>query len=199
MDGIKIRENKDANGINSARFYISYSGKGNSDAHRKKSFEIISKLKGDREMFIELKSSLLSMDIYKREKCATDFLKSVKDLGLNFRSRKVPSKESMSFLAKLFTMGAAPKDSYEIISHIPSSTWNDYSFKEIIPYYGVFYYICKESPDAVKLMEDLFNGQVLDEEKLDLFEFFIYDCIDFGQMGVFTNGLDISGIEQLLK
>lgn len=199
MHSIKIRENKSASDVSSARYYISYAGKGNNTVQRDKSFELLSKLKGNRDILIELKSSLLSMDIYHREKCAIDFLRGVKDLGLSFRSRKVPSKESSSILTKLFTLGQAPKDSYEIIAHVPAATWNDPIFKALIPYNGVMYYVCKEDSDPQKLMDDIFNGQVFDEEKLELFEVFVYDCIGFEQMGIFTNKMDKIDIERKLK
>lgn len=198
MDGIKIKENKGAYGVETAKYYISYSGKGNNDVHRKKSYDIISALKGDRDVLIEMKSSLLSLEVFKREKCSIDFLKGVKDLGLSFRSRKVPAKDSGSILTKLFSFGQTPKDAYEIIAHVPGDTWNDPGFKSIIPYFGVMYYICKENSDAPKIMDDLFNGQIFDEEKFDLFKFFIYDCTDFGQMGVFTKDMEYADLERIL-
>ncbi|MCX7710023.1 MAG: hypothetical protein N2484_09245 [Clostridia bacterium] len=199
MDHVKINENKVADGVDAARYYISYSGKGNKQAHRSRSFEILSRLKGERDVLVELKSSLLSLDINKREKCAVDFLQGVKELGLNFRSRKVPSKESASILAKLFSMGGAPKESYEIITHVNENTWRDPAFQSIIPNHGIMYYICKENTDGQKVMEDIFNGQILDQEKFDLFELFIYDCIDFTQMGVFTDKFGIKELERMLE
>lgn len=199
MEFLKIGENKNADGINSAQYYISYEGKANKETLRKRSFEILTKLKGDRDVLIELKSSLLCMQQNKREETSIRFLKSVKDMGLNFRSRKSAAPQSASGLAKLFSFGASPKDSYEIITHVTSETWNSTAFREIIPDGGIMYYICKETSEPQKVMEDLFNGQIFDEDKRDLFDFQIYDCIDFAQMGVFSESLGADELEKIVK
>jgi hypothetical protein len=198
MSYAKVRENKSGSGMESARFYISYMDMKVKESKKEKSCKIISALTGEGDILIELKSSLLGVYPNRREQIALDFLKDIKELGLSYRSRRVPSSDSGSIFTRLFLFGGKKTEAYEIIVHVPAGIWEKQEFKSILPEYGVMYYIGSKTGENGKLLEDIFNGQIMGDELLDVFECVIYDCSNFGQMGIFTGKLTINDINDRL-
>ncbi len=193
-----LKENKNSKDINEARYFLSYQIRNMDEIKKQLSINILSLLKGNSDVIIEVKSSLLNMPINLRENCAQDFLKSVKNLGLSFRSRKVVNK-NRDFFSNLLNFGMIDKELSEILVYIPDELWNNDEFIKILPKYGIRYYLLKNSGNNLNVLDDIFNGQIPDGNMLDIFGMIIYDCSSFCQMGINTNKLNYKELKDLIK
>lgn len=192
---IRVKENKSSWGLNMPRYMVSYKNNSIEEENCKNSYEIISSLKGNNDLFIEFNSSLLVNGEAKRELCTSNFIKAVKAMSLNFRYRKGAPTYKKSFFAQL--LGGGNKEAHEMLVYIPDDIWKQEGFNSILPS-GMRYYIINGPTDGNKLLEDIFNGQLMDDEKIDLFKLIIFDCSSFGQMGIVSNSMSIDEVKQLL-
>jgi hypothetical protein len=173
-----IKESKD---LNIARFFVTYPNKNGP----LKSFQLLSLLKQQHDLILEFDSTLTNLpNPHETETAALSLLTSFTKLGIEYRHQKSEAKDNKGLLGilnlnKTYT-------AYRILAYVPDQIWRDNSFQPIIPRYGVRHYICKENVDGGKLLEDLYTGRIKEEEKKELFAFIIYDCIEFGQMGIQT-------------
>lgn len=168
-------------------FYLSYHEKGSREFLKEKSHKITSALKGEGDVILEFRSNLLSTLANKREELTMQFTKGVRTLGLNFRSRKVSAEGGEGIFSKLFSFASKTREAYEIFVHVPAEVWNTREFKEILPVNGIMYYFLKPDMDGNKYMEELVNGQIMDAEKLDIFDIIAFDCSELAHMGIFTS------------
>jgi hypothetical protein len=188
---LKITENKVVQGSLSPHFIISYNNlKNKIKQPQDNSYEIISLLKSKNDFFIEVDSSLLLASAALRENEVISFINNIRQMNLNYRYRQLPSSGEK----KLFSLlNRGSSTNHHVLVHIPQTIWAQEAFKFILPIHGVRYYITKKDVDSNKVLDDLFNGQLLDAEKIELFKFIIFDICNFGQMGI--NGTDISLVE----
>jgi hypothetical protein len=180
-----------------ADFYISYQSVNNNKSHPSKSHQILSSLKQQQDIILEIDSQLTSLPTQSESQDAfAELLSNLANLGVDYWDDQSKIKETKNFLGipissnKLFT-------AHRIIVPIPDKLWHEESFQKIIPYFGVRYYIAKEHSDLPKLMESLKSSAMSEDEEKQEFTFIIYDCIAFGQMGVKTS-LTKAEIEQRL-
>lgn len=193
---IKVKENKSDGSFSSPKFSISMKQSSSSDENRANSYEVLSALKGDSDIIIEVNSSLLNIPPWQRETYAKDFLYSVRELGLDYRYKKGVSQSSLSFLAQLFGFGKNNQSAHEILAYVPHSVWESENFYKILPIHGARYYVLKEPGDSSKILDQISN--MLDEEKLDYFKFTVFDTSTFSYMGINGNNLTIDDIKRSL-
>ena len=174
-----IKESKDKS---VARFFIAYR---NNKESKQISYRILSLLKRQNDVVLEIDSTLTTLSSPgETETAALSLLKDLKDLDIDLRHQQSEAKSNKGLLGilnlnKTYT-------AHKILAYIPDKLWRDELFQLIIPGYGVRYYICKGQVDGGKLLEDLHCGRILEAEKIELFDFVIYDSITFAQMGVNT-------------
>lgn len=196
---IKFKKNKASRDLNMPQYTISYATK---DAHTDSSnaslfsYKIISALKGSNGVVLEVNSSMFSISNSERDKIAFDFLKAIRYLGIDFSYHKV-SSPSKSFVSLI--RGKKEEETHEILAYIPDEVWKKQEFFDIIPKFGVRYYITKdnEEDDGKKLIENMNN--YLDEEKLEKFKLIIFDVVTFSQMGLISNSLSADEIRNLVN
>lgn len=193
---VKVKESKEEWGLNSPRFLITYKSKGTEEENSKNSYGMISTLKGTSDIIMELNSSLLITNESKRESTSVNFIKAIKTLNLIYRYRKGAPIGKKSLFSQL--LGGASKEAHEVRVYIPNEIWSQEGFNSILPTGGLRYYILKDPVDGNNILEDLHNGQMLDDEKIDFFKLIIFDCSAFGQMGIVTNSMSIEEIKDLL-
>lgn len=188
---LKITENKVVQGSLSPHFIISYNNlKNKTKQPQDNSYEIISLLKSKNDFFIEVDSSLLSTSAALRENEVISFINNIRQMNLDYKYRQLPSSGEK----KLFgLLNRGSSTNHHVLVHIPQAIWAQEAFKFILPIHGVRYYITKRDVDSNKVLDDLFNGQLLDAEKIELFKFIIFDLCNIGQMGI--SGTDISLVE----
>jgi hypothetical protein len=193
---LKIKENKLASGLDSPRYMITYKVKAPEEENRKNSFEIISALKGNNDVLIEFNSSLLILNASSSESCASNFMKAVKTMNLSYRYRKSAPLGKKSFLSQLLNGGS--KDAHEMLVYIPDELWKQEGFYSILPTGGLRYYISNGPTDENKILEDVFNGHLMGEEKIDFFNLVIFDCSAMGQMGIVSNHISFDELKETL-
>jgi hypothetical protein len=175
---ITIKESKD---LNIANFFVTYFSKNGP----LKSFQLLSLLKQQHDTILEFDSTITNLpNPHETETAALSLLKNLTELGIKYCHQKSEVKDTKGLMGilnlnKTYT-------AYRILAYVPDHIWRDPLFQPIIPRYGARYYICNEKTDGEKRMEDLFTGRIKEEEEKDLFAFIIYDCIEFGQMGIKT-------------
>jgi hypothetical protein len=191
---LRLKKNKNNGGANFPKFSISFNQSTSKDESKLNSYDILSKLKGDNDLVLEVNSSLFNMHSSERESYATDILYSIRDFDLEYRYRKVASQSSGSIISQLFGL---KKDSFahEILAYIPDKIWRLDNFYTILPSYGARYYITKGHADGSKTLDSL--SLMLDEEKIDFFKFSVFDSCCLGYMGI-TGNITLDEIEVLL-
>lgn len=190
---IKIQKNKA--GIDIPNFLIRYDYMATNKGKKQASYEIISLLKQKRDIIIQVKTELLTMVKSNREDYYLEFIKQINKLGLNYRNKKLPPSKrnlfSFEFLEK-------QTSNYESFIHVPNSTWENEEFFNLIPIYGVKYYFIDDNIDINKILDDLHNYIIDDNELSDFFKLIIFDCATLGHMGVYSKYLSIDNLKNLI-
>lgn len=194
---IKLKKNKNDSNLDSAQFSLSYKQHKTKADIKKQSYEIISALKGDNNLIIEMNSSLFSARVDK-DSHVKKFVNSIRDLNLDYRYNKVPAKGSPSFLSKIFG-GDDNEYAHEILAFVPHNIWSTEDFENIIPLCGIRYYITKRTALDIG-GEELLNemSRMMDSEKLNYFKFIIFDGGRLANMGINSDHLSINDIKQRL-
>ncbi len=180
---------KNTSGISS--FSITYSGKkmDNSDV----SYEIITALKAETDMFIELNSSLLNMDAYEKKNLAAQFVEGLQHFGIEHRNKKVIDDASRKILS--ITLESKKIEGFEIYALIPKETWSEPEIRKLIPKAGVRYYLPLEGTES-NLAAFI---ELSEEEKLELCRMVVFDHILLTSMGITTVHLAKNDISELIK
>lgn len=195
---ITVKENKSKGSLEMARFFVSYGRTDSEEEKRRNSYEMISLLKKENDLIMEVNTALLTFpQVNQREDYIFTLNRAIKELSLDFRYRKASASGSGNFFGDLFSFGKN-KVAHELLIYVPDKVWRDENFAAILPIYGARYYICPNRPEREKLLDEIFNGQIMDDEKLDLFNPTIFDCSDFAQMGVFTKTMSLQELKNLL-
>jgi hypothetical protein len=193
---IKFKENKDKIDSESPKFTVNYNLLGSEFQRKKDSFEILSSLKGNSDIIIQIKSDLLNVPDNSRESFMLNLIKIIKDMGLDLRVKKLePSKVSI-FSLKILTSKKNPN--YDVIFFAPNSLWEKEEFFNFLPTFGAKFYVPKQEFDHNNILDQINNGQMLDDEIIDFFKLIIFDCPNIGQMGIFTKSETSDSIKQLL-
>jgi hypothetical protein len=195
---IKIRENKAVRGLEGARFALSYgmpTSMSSVEYIRESSYEILSSLKSDSDVLIEINSSLFNIPRNQRDSFVTRFIDTIRDLGLEFRYRKVPSADRPSLLSIIFGK-KGDNQAHEVVAYVPNNVWQQDNFKSVFPLCGARYYVIDEELEPSKTLDDVCN--MLDSEKLERFKLIIFDSGLLGSMGINSLRLEMKDIKHLL-
>jgi hypothetical protein len=172
---------KDSKDTKIANFFVAYPSK----PGMSKSYQLLSSLKQQKGLFLEFDSAFTNLPTsVEIENAAKKFLGNLREMEIAHLHQTSEVKDNRGLLGFLnlnrtFT-------AYRIFAYIPDQLWQDQSFQAIIPRYGARYYICKDRVDEKKMLEDLLVGRIPEEKMFEIFDFIIYDCMDFGQMGIKT-------------
>lgn len=194
---LKIKENKVKGDAHAPRFIVNYTeSKSNSVGSRNISYEILTRLNENNDIFIEVNSSLINIPESQRENEVIEFIKSIKDMNLKYRYRKLPSSKSGNVFSKL--VNRASNSDHEVLVHIPKDVWVQDYLKTKLLKNGCRYYLLKKDVDPSNILDDMFNGQLLDEDKNKLFKYIIFDCSNLCQMGIIENGVTLEELQKAL-
>lgn len=194
---IKIKEVNTSGQRDVPRYAISFIPSHNRWEDRVLGHEILSALIGERDAIVEVKSSFLNVPSNEREDLVIELVKTVKGLEANYRYRKT-AEQNRSMLSSLFSFRGKPGEAHELLIYMPNGLWKDGRFNSRLPNAGVKYYILREKADGAKILDALYNGQLLEDEKEGLFELALFDGSSFGQIGIFTNKLSLEEVKALL-
>lgn len=194
---IKLTENKTNGSLDYARFSLSYGPSLpplSKEDPREESYKLLTLLKGDGDVIIEVNSLYLNIPEVKREPIVMEFLDHIKSLGLEYRYRKFTAERNQGLLAKLF--GAKKIEAHELFVHVPHETWQKEEFKSILPIHGARYYMAKGSCGPAEALDGMYR--MTDEEKLDFYELIVFDIGILGTMGINSGKLELGDLKQIL-
>jgi hypothetical protein len=167
------------------------------------SYQILTALIGQSDVFIELNSDLAVASTNDRMGTVRNYQETAGLIpGIEFRSRRIPSAQRPTILG--FQFGTQKKlEAEEIVMFIPKSVWNSEKFMETLPVNGARYYITKETgiavtglPDGRSILEGFWN--MTDGEKADIFKFILFDTPHLGRMGMAACATDEPELLELL-
>lgn len=189
---IALTENKSTH----PRYSLSYR-RGASDKKSKKfSYDIISRLVKDKDLLLEISSSLFSgFNLDNSERIFEGIVDRLCEMNLDYRCRKNSCAKENRFFG--FLVSTRKVTEHELLIYIPNHNWTKDGFWELLPEYGVTYHILNQKTDGLKLLDDIHAGQLLDKAIQEHYEITIFDCPSFGQMGIET-GLSKQELEERL-
>lgn len=191
---IKLTRNKGSKrDSNIPHYTISYPG--SSENSKNTAHKIISALKSDCEMVMEISSSMLTVPHAERESYAMKFLDMARNMDLDYTYRKMPSNESNPLLTLLLGKKNTSYN-HEVLIRVPDEIWNSNDFISSLSVYGAKYYAIDKVPEGKEFLEKLQN--MTDDEKLDLAKIIVFDVGCYGTMGIFTNCMTEEEIKEKL-
>ncbi len=174
-------------------FSLTYSGK--KMQSYEVSYEIISALKKQSELIIELNSSLLYIDSNNSKGIIFDnFLAGLQDFGVELINKKTLNNERRKFFS-IPMMEGKKVEGFEMYAFIPNDIWCDPKFKTLIPKVGLRYYVPLPETD-----NNLSAFVTLDEEeRLALCQMVVFDNAMLSSMGITSAKLKKNDLSELLN
>ncbi len=172
---LKISENRKVKGAISD-FTISYSSK-NSD-NKSASNKIISAFKGNQNIIIEIDSSLMTLDEDKKNLLLGRLTAALEKLNPKYIINKVHYDKKRSFLS--VPIESKKVEGLKINIFADHNIWGKEEFTDVIPEYGVRYYITEVFSDLETFMEEN------EEERGNKCSMVIFDHMVLGSMGINT-------------
>ena len=176
---IKIAEIDTIKNPQASKFSLAYRGRRKDSSQV--SYEILSKLKAQDDMILEVNSSLLNLSEKENKELLSKLAKSLEKMNIEYTSKKIRVNAKRSILS--IAVSSKEIDGFELFAYIPDNAWRDEVIKEFIPQIGVRYYILEPgsqiNPDSFAILDE--------EEKNKLCTMVIFDHILFGCMGINTS------------
>ncbi len=188
---LKLSNITNKNNSDVSSFSLIYSGKKLDKPEV--SYQIISALKAETFLFLELNSTLLNMGTNDKMVLASKFREELQNFGIQFISKKITDNEKRRVLS--IALEGRKVEGYEIYALIPNEIWCDPEFKKVIPEVGIRYYLPFENSESnLSAFVDLDE-----EEKLKISKMVIFDHALLASMGITTTHLAKTDMDQLLK
>lgn len=169
------------------RYSLLYRRKGLDRTSKKLSYDIISRLAKDRDLLVELDSSLFSDSISNaNEKVFKELVAKLRDLNIGYKYRKHSSPEERKIFG-LSISGSQTGIRHVLLIYVPNRTWVQDGFWELLPDQGATYHVLNQGTNGPELLEAIHAGRFLDEEIRKHYETTIFDYYSFGQMGIDTD------------
>lgn len=173
-----------------SKFAVSYSTKKRENSQI--SYEIVSSLKGENDIIIEINSSFLNFSEKESKEFLPRLLEELDNYQIKYKKRKILANNRKTILS--VTVKNETVEGFELFAIIPNEIWKDDRFRKIIPKIGVRYYLPKTQSDIN--LDELID---LDEsQKISLFKMVIFDYVLLGSMGINTSEMNKEAIEALI-
>lgn len=192
---LKFKDNKIRGSLESAQYTLTYRQTHDPDESARISYAILSALMAEDLILLELNSSLLYTSEKPKDELIYQCVDTVKNLGLEYRYRKVPPAGAPSFFEKLFK--GARGDAHQLIVQIPPESWKNESILSLILPCGARYYITGSPSGDANLLDAFAN--MTDRDKLGHFRLIVFDMSVLGHMGINSASLEPGEVKSLLK
>lgn len=175
---IKLAEVDTSKNPQASRFSLAYRARKMDNSQV--SYEILSKLKAQADMILEVNSSLLNLSEKENKELFSKLVDALEKMNIEYRNKKIKVNAKRSVLS--ISVSSKEIEGFELLALISDKAWRDEATKKIIPQIGVRYYILEAgtqiSPDSFANLDE--------EEKNKLCKMIIFDHILFGCMGINT-------------
>jgi hypothetical protein len=192
---LKFKVNRIRNSLEDARYVLTYRQGGNADESARLSHAILSALKGEGELLLELNSSLFCTPDKPKDELIYACIDTAKNLALEYKYSKVPSSGAPSLLEKL--LNRTRDYAHELLVRIPVQGWSDEGTLSLILPYGARYYMTGRPFAENNLLESF--GNMTDREKLEYFRLIVFDLGLLGHMGINSAFMEPDEVKSLLK
>jgi hypothetical protein len=195
LKDLKIRLKQVSNelSLNSAQYALTYRSSGSEETARESSYQILSTLKDDHDLIIEINSAYFNLSNKKKEEYFHDFVNGIRTLDLVYKYRKVSVNSSSSFA---FLFGNKTTQAHEIMIYVPNKVWLTEEFRSLSPIYNARYYITENNTQADEILEKMY--QMMDTEKLEFFPLIIFDGGILSNMGINSKTYTLEDLEKKL-
>jgi hypothetical protein len=168
------------------RYSLSYRRGGMDKPSKKLSYDIISCLVRDRDLLLEINSSLfIDLSPNEKEKIFEGLVVGLRDLNIDYRYSQHTSPKKRKILGVSISLSQMDTE-HQLLIYVPNYVWLKDEFWEFLPDYGVTYNVLSRNTDGMKLLEDIHSGRFMDKEIQEHYEATIFDYFSFGQMGIDT-------------
>lgn len=174
-----------------SKFSIQYSAK-NID-NTQVSYEIISALKAENNIIIEVNSSFLNLSESESKVLLSGLIEDLDDCGVLYKKRKILVQNRRSMLS--ISLKSELIEGFELFAIIPDVIWRNEKFRRIIPNNGVRYYFPKLE-NEINLDEFI---DLSEDEKITLCTMVIFDYILSGSMGINTCMINKADVQALIN
>lgn len=189
---IKLIKNKE--GLGGPRYSVTYKA----NMRNRISYAILSALIQNRDVVMTMNTDLMFGMEGREQRFFEEFLQRVKDSGLQYLSRTVPSNKQFSIFG--FVMNRPKKkkeDAQEIAVYVPNAVWRQEDFGSFLPIGGVQYYVTDTPMDASETVRTILD--MSGEEKTKTFSMDVYDISLLGQIGINVRDIGEAELERLLE
>lgn len=187
---IKIKENKPTSDPLSPRFSLTFPMP---DAKSVVGQEILTRVKGSADMLIELNANLMYAKNVDLTSSFDEFLELMRALLIPVHENVVQTTRTTGLFDFITKTKRNTRLVYAIVT---DAQWQDERVRNALPLSGVKYYVMRDPADADA--EKVFSRMYMisDEQKLDVFEFILFDMSDIGQIGLNTRHLTLQELQQ---
>lgn len=173
-----------------SKFAVSYSAKNIDNSQI--SYEIVSSLKAENDIIIEINSSFLKLSESESKMLLSRLIEELDGYGVLYKKRKI----SVHTRRTMFSISLKSEiiEGFELFAVIPDVIWRNEKFKSIIPNMGARYYL----PISIK---DIVLDEFIDleeNERTPQCNLVIFDYILSGSMGINTCRMKKEDIEALI-
>lgn len=180
------------------RYSLTYRRDVSKKTSQKLSYDIISCLVKERDLLLEIDSSLFAgLSSGNKDRIFEELVVKLREKNLDYKYRRnsYPKKTKVFGIA----ISSSQKDTeHELLVYIPNRIWATDQGWDILPEYGVTYHLLDRGTDGPQLLEDIHAGRLMEKEIREHYETTIFDCFNFGLMGIDTD-LSKGEIEDCLK
>ncbi len=187
---VKIVDNSKYKDLSSAQYAISYIS--SKMEMSQASYKILSALKTDHDIFMEITSAYLGLNEKGNKELLSQLIETFSNLSIDYKSKKIKQSERKTFLS--FLREGKPYEGFELFAFITDKMWTSQEFEKVRPTVGTRYYILKN--EYVKDLNEFINLEL--EDRAQFCEMVIYDNVSFASMGVNSNFLNKGNIVELL-
>lgn len=180
------------------QYSISYHAEKKKD-NTKVSYNIISALAENKDIIIEINTSLFIGGRRIVNKIVDDFLSEIQRLSLAHYHRNIKVTGSRGFFSFLFARDKE-EEAHEILVYVPNKIWKNNELYNMLPNLGLRYYIVDANTDSdedAKAILDKMNI-LNDQAKIDSFSMIIFDISSCNQMGIMTKKYTAGQIKKTL-
>ena len=173
-----------------SKFAITYSAKNIDNSQI--SYEILSSLKAENDIIIEISSSFLKLSESESKMLLSKLIEELDNYGVMYKKRKISVHSRRTMLS--ISLKSEIIEGFELFAVIPDAIWRNENFKRLIPNMGVRYYL----PTSIK---DVNLDEFIDleeNEKISQCNWVIFDYILSGSMGINTCMMKKEDIQALL-
>ncbi|QNU68241.1 hypothetical protein EHE19_007430 [Ruminiclostridium herbifermentans] len=192
IKNIKIKLSDISNKRDSiSKFTLSYSAKNMSNSQI--SYEIVSSLKAENDIIIEINCSFLKLSEKESKLLLSRLTNELDNFGVLYKKRKVLVHTRRTMLS--ISLKTEVIEGFELFAVIPDEVWKNEIFRSIIPNMGVRYYL----PTSIK---DVNLDEFIDleeDERISQCNLVIFDYILSGSMGINTCKMKKEDIQALLN